>query len=107
MKDKLRCNIILTLRHGDTLIEDVIDIKEHVFDHFNSRFQDSKHRRPRLDGKKVIWNSLRDKIPGLNGFTMGSYKASWDFILIINLTVLMNFSFQVIFQRKSLLLFLL
>lgn len=103
--------------------EDVKGIKFYVFNHFNSRFQESNFSRTRLEGvnfnrlnledkvmfeepftlfdiKDAIWHSASDKIRSLVGFKMGFYKATWD-IIKMNFFNSINEFFQVGYLLKA------
>lgn len=85
ISSRFKHNGILDLRVEDILIEDVYGISSHVFYHFKNKFQESSHRRPRLEGLKFnklsifslldleefIWNSEPDKSSGPDRFNMG------------------------------------
>lgn len=61
LKARYRLNNILVLRQGDLLIEDIKGIKECVFHHFISIFQESKFSRPRLEVVYFNHLNLEDK----------------------------------------------
>lgn len=49
MKFSFKYNGIVTLKSGDSRIEDVVDIKNIAFNHFKERFQEQNLRRPKLE----------------------------------------------------------
>lgn len=93
----------MALRVDNCLIVDVKGIRDLTFNKFKEKFKETYFRHPGLDKmdfksltpsesnelmlpfsmkeiKEAIWNTVWDKVPGLDGFTMSFYKASWHII---------------------------
>lgn len=93
----------MSLISNDGLVDNVFNVKMEVKRHFEERFQEYVARRPSLSGipfqtleegdrflleesfrledlKSVVWEGVKDKSPGPDGFNLSFFKACWDIV---------------------------